>query len=133
MRAAIWTVVANVVLTVAIVTPLWRSGVQGSHAGIALATALAGILNAWLLWRVLRSSGLYRPQSGWGRFGLNLFVACAVMAAVVLATRGWVGEWTAINGAVARVGWLLLAIAAGAASYGLALVALGLRPRHLRH
>ena len=57
----------------------------------------------------------------------------AVMAAVVLATRGWVGEWTAINGAVARVGWLLLAIAAGAASYGLALVALGLRPRHLRH
>ena len=133
MRAAIWTVAANVVLTVAIVTPLWRNDVQGSHAGIALATALAGVLNAGLLWRALRSLGLYRTQPGWGRFTLNLLVACGVMATVVLVARGWIGEWTAISGALARVGWLLFTIAAGAASYGLALVALGLRPRHLRH
>lgn len=133
MRAAIWTVAANVVLTVAIVTPLWRNGVQGSHAGIALATALAGVLNAGLLWRALRRSELYRTQPGWGRFTLSLLVACGVMATVVLAARGWIGEWTAISGALTRVGWLLFTIAAGAASYGLALVALGLRPRHLRH
>ncbi|WP_374011891.1 murein biosynthesis integral membrane protein MurJ [Pseudoxanthomonas koreensis] len=133
MRAAIWTVAANVVLTVAIVTPLWRSGVQGSHGGIALATALAGMVNAWLLWRALRRSGVYRPQDGWGRFALRLGVACLVMTAVVLAARGWIGDWTAIAGAPARVGWLLAAIAAGACAYGAALLVLGLRPRHLRH
>ena len=32
-----------------------------------------------------------------------------------------------------RVAWLVLVIAMGAAVYGLALVALGLRPRDLRH
>lgn len=133
MRAAIWTVVANVVLTVAIVTPLWRGGVEGSHAGIALATALAGILNAGLLWRVLRRSGLYRPQPGWGRFLLRLLAACVAMAVVVLAARAGIGEWTAIDGAATRVGWLLAVIAAGALAYALVLVALGLRPRHLRH
>ncbi len=133
MRAAIWTVAANVALTVAITTPLWLRGVPGAHGGIALATALAGIVNAWLLWRALRRSGLYRPQAGWLRFALRLAAACAAMAAVVLGARGWIGEWTAIAGPAARVGWLAAAIGAGAASYALALAALGLRPRHLRH
>ncbi|WP_425501653.1 murein biosynthesis integral membrane protein MurJ [Pseudoxanthomonas koreensis] len=133
MRAAIWTVAANVALTVAIVTPLWRGDVEGGHAGIALATALAGMVNAALLWRVLRRSGLYRPQPGWGRFALRLLAACVAMAAVVLAARGWIGEWTGIGGASLRVAWLLLVIALGAASYGLVLLALGLRPRDLRH
>nr|WP_028918516.1 murein biosynthesis integral membrane protein MurJ [Pseudoxanthomonas suwonensis] len=133
MRAAIWTVVANVVLTVAIVTPLWRAGTEGGHAGIALATALAGIVNAAILWHVLRKSGLYRPQPGWGVFALRMGAACMAMAAVVLAARAWIGDWTAIDGAVPRVVWLLVAIAAGAAAYGLVLLALGLRLRHLRH
>ncbi|GAB3507429.1 murein biosynthesis integral membrane protein MurJ [Pseudoxanthomonas daejeonensis] len=133
MRAAIWTVVANVVLTVAIVTPLWRNNVPGSHAGIALATALAGMINAWLLWRVLRQSGLYRPAPGWGRFALRLALACGAMAVTVLAARSWIGEWTDLHGVATRVGWLMGVIAAGGACYGLVLFALGLRPRHLRH
>src|SRR5690606_28660633 len=36
MRIALWTVLANVVLTVAIVTPLWLSDVPAAHTGIAL-------------------------------------------------------------------------------------------------
>ena len=133
MRAAIWTVVANVLLTIAITLPLWRMGVTGAHGGIALATALAGIVNALLLWRFLRRAGLYRPQPGWGAYLLRLALACTAMAAVVLALRGWVGDWTALAGWQHRVGWLVAAIGAGATAYGLALLASGLRPRHLRH
>ena len=133
MRAAIWTVVANIVLTAAITTPLWLGGVRGAHGGIALATALAGGLNAVLLWRALRRSGLYRPEPGWGGFLLRLALACVAMAAVVLSLRHGIGAWTQIDGPVARVGWLVLAIGAGAGCYALVLVALGLRPRHLRH
>lgn len=132
MRAAIWTVAANVGLTILITTPLWLRGVEGAHGGIALATALAGIVNALLLWRYLRRAGLYRPLPGWGVFALRLLAACAVMAAVVLAARGWVGEWTALGDWKLRVGWLLAVIAAGAGTYGAALLILGLRPRHLR-
>ena len=133
MRAAIWTVVANIVLTAAITTPMWLGGVAGAHGGIALATALAGGLNALLLWRSLRRSGLYRPEAGWGHFLLRLAAGCAVMAAVVLLLRHGIGAWTAIDGAVVRVGWLVLTIGAGAGCYALVLLMLGLRPRHLRH
>lgn len=132
MRAAIWTVVANVGLTILITTPLWLQGVQGAHGGIALATALAGIINALLLWRYLRRAGLYRPLPGWGVFALRLLAACVAMAAVVLAARGWIGEWTALDDWKLRVGWLLAVVCAGAVTYGLAMLALGLRPRHLR-
>jgi putative peptidoglycan lipid II flippase len=133
MRAAIWTVAANVVLTIAITTPLWLREVPGAHGGIALATALAGIFNAWLLWRALRRAALYRPEAGWGQFGLRLLLSCVAMAAVVLALRGWIGDWTAMAGWQHRVAWLLVVIGAGAATYLLAMAACGLRPRHLRH
>ncbi|MDO5505967.1 MAG: murein biosynthesis integral membrane protein MurJ [Pseudoxanthomonas suwonensis] len=133
MRAAIATVACNVVLTIAFTTPLWLYDVPGAHGGIALATGLAGVFNAWLLWRYLRRSGLYRPLPGWGRHGLRILLASVVMTAVVLALRQWIGEWTAIDSALMRVVWLLLVIAAGAASYGMSLLAAGLRPRHLRH
>ena len=133
MRAAIWTVIANVLLTIAITPPLWRTGIEGAHGGIALATALAGIFNAVLLWRFLRRTGLYQPQSGWGRFLLQLLLACVAMAAVVVLMRGWIGDWTALQGWRHRVGWLVVAIAAGAVAYGATLLVAGLRPRHLRH
>lgn len=133
MRAAIWTVAVNVLLTVAITWPLWHNGVAGAHGGIAAASGIAGLFNAWLLWVYLRRAGLHQPQPGWGRYLLRMLVASIAMIAVVLAIRMWVGEWAAIGDWRLRVGWLLFAVAAGAAAYGLAQVALGLRPRHLRH
>lgn len=131
MRAAIWTVAANVVLTIGLVTPLYLAGNPYAHTGIALATALAGMLNAALLWRYLRREGVFRPAAGWGRWLLRIVVALAVMAAVVVPGREWVGEWSALPG-MWRWIWLLAVIGAGAAAYGLALVVMGLRPRHLR-
>src|SRR3970040_2596963 len=68
MRAAVITVVANVVLTIVLVTPLWLLENPYAHTGIAAATALAGILNAALLWRYLRTAGVYQAQPGWGRW-----------------------------------------------------------------
>ncbi|TWI04864.1 putative peptidoglycan lipid II flippase [Luteimonas cucumeris] len=133
MRAAILTVIANVLLTLALTTPLWINSTPGAHGGIALATALAGIFNAWLLWRYLRRAGLHQPQPGWGRFGLRLLLACVVMSAVVLALRYWIGAWSDIHGVLPRVLWLLLVIGSGAAAYGVVLLALGLRMRDLRH
>ena len=133
MRAALWTVAANVLLTIVLTTPLWYYKVDGAHGGIALATALAGIFNAWLLWRYLRRAGLLQPQPGWGVFALRLLAGCVAMSAAVLALRWWVGDWTAIPAMWQRTAWLLAAVAAGAATYGVALLATGLRPRHLRH
>ena len=133
MRAAIYTVIANVVMTIAFTLPLWLNKVDGAHGGIALATGLAGIFNAWLLWRYLRRDGLLRPQPGWGRHLLRIAAGCAAMTAVVLGISYRVGDWTAIGDPWLRVGWLLVVVAAGALAYGVALLAMGLRPRDLRH
>ncbi len=133
MRAAIYTVIANVLMTIAFTLPLWLNDIDGAHGGIALATGLAGIFNAWLLWRYLRRDGLLRPQPGWGKHLLRIALGCVAMTAVVLAISQWVGDWTAIANPWHRVGWLLAVVAAGAGAYGVALIALGLRPRDLRH
>ncbi|MCC7247160.1 MAG: murein biosynthesis integral membrane protein MurJ [Lysobacter sp.] len=133
MRAAILTVIANVVMTVGFTWPLWHYGVQGAHGGIALATGLAGIFNAWLLWRYLRRAGLLKPQPGWGMHLLRIGVGCGSMSAIVLLLNARIGDWTAIADPWWRAGLLLAVVAAGAATYAVALVALGLRPRHLRH
>ncbi|GAB1408058.1 murein biosynthesis integral membrane protein MurJ [Thermomonas brevis] len=133
MRAAIWTVAVNVALTLAITWPLWRNAVPGAHGGIAAASGIAGLFNAWLLWRYLRRAGIHAPLAGWGRFLLRMAAACVAMAAAVLALRLWVGDWAAIDDWRLRVAWLLAAVAVGGAVYALAQLALGMRPRDLRH
>lgn len=133
MRAAIWTVVANVLMTIAFTLPLWWYEVEGAHGGIALATGLAGIFNAWLLFKYLRRDGLLRPRPGWGKHLARIGGGCALMAAVVLAISWHVGDWTAIPNPWYRAGLLLGTVSAGAATYGIALLLFGLRPRDLRH
>jgi len=132
MRAAVLTVAVNVLLTIALTTPLWLYRIPGAHGGIALATALAGIANAWLLWRALHRAGIYRPQPGWGRFWWRLVSACAVMAALVLAARLWIGEWTLLAGLWLRVGALIGVIVLGGLGYVGALWLAGVRVRDLR-
>ena len=132
MRAAILTVLANVVLTVVFVTPLWMMGIRGAHTGIAAATAIAGVFNAALLWRYLRRDGHYQPEPGWARWVIRIILGMLAMTAVVLAIRAWVGEWAALP-TLWRWIWLLATIGAGAAAYGAVLLMAGLRPRHLRH
>jgi len=131
MRAAVRTVVVNIVLMAAMVTPLWHVGVPGAHAGIALATALAGVFNAVLLWRALRRAGIYQAGRGWGRFLLRLLFACLVMCGVVLALRGWIGDWTLLDWQF-RLIYLFAVVAAGAVAFAAALLLAGLRPRHLK-
>lgn len=132
MRAAVITVVANVVLTIALVTPMWLMDNPYAHTGIAAATAMAGILNAALLWRYLRRAGVYQPLPGWLRWNLRILAALVAMAVVVVGLREWIGDWTAMT-VLWRWLWLLAVVAAGGGAYGAALLALGLRPRHLRH
>lgn len=131
MRAAVITVAANVALCAAIVTPLWWLEVEGAHAGIAFATAVAGTLNAVLLWRYLRRDGRMQWRPGWRRFGLRVGLACLAMLGVVLAARMHVGTWGDLAPA-ARVLNLAWVVGLGVAVYAAALAALGFRPRDLR-
>ena len=51
-----------------------------SHAGLALSIGLGACVNAGWLWWGLRRRGHYQPAPGWARLGLQVGLACAVLA-----------------------------------------------------
>src|SRR3546814_17478058 len=93
-----------------IVTPLWLHKVSGAHAGIALATGLAGLINPWLLWRALRRQGGYRASAGWAWHLTRFLPACVAMAAVLVWFDRGEGGGGAVPG-LARLGLVLLPVA----------------------
>jgi putative peptidoglycan lipid II flippase len=89
VRVALGVLVLTQVFNVALVPLL-------AHAGLALSIGLGACVNALWLWRGLRRRGHYRPAPGWGRFGLQVLLACAVLAAWL----GWVAsavDWVALR------------------------------------
>ncbi len=55
-----------------------------AHAGLALAIGLGALLNAgWLLVGLIRK-GAYQPSPGWGRLGLQVLAASALLAVFLL-------------------------------------------------
>lgn len=143
VRIAITALVANMVLNIVFVLVLsgyladWDFGAglfatlaahPGAHVALALASSVSGWLNAILLWRNLRAPGL-APVLKLKRV-LQVSVASVVMAVVVLLVLPGPDCWFRAGPAL-RGAWLAGMVALGAVSYTLALLALGLRPRHL--
>lgn len=130
VRIGVITVVANMVLSLALVLPLhiyWRLG----HVGLALATALAAWLNAGLLARGLLRSGVLKPQPGWGRFGAQLALAAIAMSLTLWALDPAAAQWQSWPW-WRRVSTLAGLCGAGIAVYAGLLYAFGLRLRQLR-
>ena len=99
-----------------------------AHAGLALAVGLGAWFNAGMLYRKLRTHGIFEPQPGWLGFFAKLVTALAVMTAVLWALDRPVAWWLAAAWQ-ARAGWLAVVIVAGAGAYFASLYALGIRPR----
>ena len=130
VKIGIIAMAANMVMNIALVLPLhyyWQVG----HVGLALATSLAAILNAGLLYRGLRQQQVYSPLPGLFTTVARLAVAALLMAAVLVVLMpgpaAWI-DWLWWQRAVAIAGLC----AAGAVSYFVALVVLGARLRHFR-
>lgn len=125
VRIGIIAMVANMVFNLMLVWHL-------EHVGLSLASTLSAFLNAGLLYKGLHQQGIYRFERHWVALALRFALANAAMVAVLLAITPD-STWWLDNAGWSRVGWVLLICAAGAASYGVALLAVGFRPRELRH
>ena len=124
VKIGIWSMVANMVLGVSLI---WHF----AHVGLATAMAISAWLNAGLLYLVLRRRGVYMPQPGWWRHWVRMLVAVTAMGVLTV----WLADQTDVwqhGAALSRVSWLGLIVLSGVAVYGLSLLLLGLRPRHLR-
>ncbi|NNL94570.1 MAG: murein biosynthesis integral membrane protein MurJ, partial [Xanthomonadales bacterium] len=130
VKIAIIAMVSNMALNFIFVGVLLALAFKGPHTGLALASSVAAYINAGLLYRGLRNQAVYQPEPGWGRVVLAVVAACAAMVAVIWWQFGEIGHWadaSAVERSM-RLAWL---IAVGAAVYGIALVAGGLRKHHL--
>jgi putative peptidoglycan lipid II flippase len=124
VKIGIQATLAKMVLSLALVWPL-------AHQGLALSTALSGLINTTLLWVGLHKAGVYRPQAGWWLFLVRLAVANAALLSVIWLLAG---DWQAwlLWGWQQRVGTLMLIVCAGAGAYFGVLHLSGLRWRQMR-
>jgi putative peptidoglycan lipid II flippase len=121
VKIALVALAATQAMNAAFIWPL-------QHAGLALAISLGACLNAALLYRGLRSRGIFRPRPGWGAFVAKVAGAVGAMALAVALAMGpadwWIGaDWRLRAPALAGL------VTLGAAVYFAALWALGFRPR----
>ena len=107
------SVVSNIVLNMLIVLPWYFSGKPGAHAGLALATALAGYVNAGLLFYKLHQQKIFSPEQGWTTYLLKVALACLIMITALWFTIPNDHYWQTTpiaHKALSLVGLILLAL-----------------------
>jgi putative peptidoglycan lipid II flippase len=124
VRVAVIAMFTNMGLNIVLMVPL-------AHAGLALATTAASLLNATLLLRGLLREGVYRPPAGWPLLLLRGLLASALMGGVILYGTVGMEVWLERD-TWERVMRLALWIGVGGAAYFAALAILGVRWRHFR-
>jgi len=127
VKIGLLALVANVIMNGIFVGGMLYWGFEGPHAGLALASSASAYLNASLLYRGLRRSGVYRPGHGWLWLLLVTAGSCAVMVAALLIWTPGLDIWLRLP-ALTRALDLSLYIVFGAAVYGLCAWLCGFRP-----
>ncbi|MDH3748364.1 MAG: murein biosynthesis integral membrane protein MurJ [Gammaproteobacteria bacterium] len=131
VRIALIALGVNLVLSILSAWYLTHIGFVGTHVGLALATSIAALLNAALLYRGLHRDGVLSHMHGWQSLLGQVLLAIAAMWAIL----AWLQrplEWWLEAGLAARTGWLGVSVVAGAGIYFLVLLAVGLRPSKFR-
>ncbi|MEO0670862.1 MAG: murein biosynthesis integral membrane protein MurJ [Pseudomonadota bacterium] len=114
MRYAGYNLVTNVVLSLALFFGIHQATGPDAglgYVGIAIATSVAGWVNAWLLWRRLGQDGAYRADAGLRRAIPIIFAAAVVMGLALVAGLIGLAPWLAPEAGLAvRAAALALAI-----------------------
>jgi len=96
------------------------------YVGLAIATTLSATLNAWLLYRGLKHSGVYQLSTQTLLFIGKLIMSALVMAMVVYQLSSDFDVWLAFT-FIQQVQHLILCITLGVLSYFVMIVLLGVR------
>jgi len=128
VRVGIIALVSNMAYNLILVLPMVYFKVTAPHTALAIATSMSAWQQAWMLYKQLYISDIYRLSDELKRFAVRTLPATLLMAIVIWALS--LGDWHALS-AMARATQLLAIIAAGALSYAIGLLLLGIRPKHL--
>ncbi len=131
VRIGIKAMIANMFLNVLFVAPLVWMSYEGPHIGLALATSASAYMNAFLLYRGLKTQGIYQCGSGWGKLWAQIILANIIMSAFLALTSPGIASWYSWE-ALQRVPTLLGFVVIAIIIYIASLLILGVRPRHLK-
>ena len=130
VKIGIIAIFSNMLLNLLIVYPWYTMGYAAPHAGLALATALAGYVNAGLLMYSLKKQGIYQSQAGNIKHLLQVFGATVIMGVAVY----WLTPadiWWQDHGVLDKVLMLLGLIVMSVLIYFVALLLVGVKPKQL--
>jgi putative peptidoglycan lipid II flippase len=91
VKIGIIAVLFNILMNAILVYPL-------KHAGLALATSLSSCFNVILLIYFLYKHSIFKFQSGWGKFLLQLFIANLLICIWYYFMQDNISIWTTWNG-----------------------------------
>lgn len=123
VRIAVIAMVTNVILVITFIWPF-------AHAGIALATSLAAIVNMSMLLYYLKKRGFYLPREGWRLFFLRIICANTVLALWLMWGAGSIDQWVSQH-AYWRIQHLLFLLSTSVLIYFTMLWVSGIRLKHL--
>ncbi|WP_419418963.1 murein biosynthesis integral membrane protein MurJ [Legionella sp. D16C41] len=116
--------IVNSILCAVLIWPL-------AHAGLALASALAGYVNSGILLFLLRRRKIYQPRKGWLFFILQLVIANSIIALYLYFMAGTIPDWLSLS-PVARMGKLFFHVSVSIVIYLMVLYFSGMRVAHFR-
>ncbi len=130
VKIGIIAMAANMGFNIVFVLPLhfyWQVG----HVGLALATAASAFLNAGLLYRKLRSEGVYTPVKGWRLFAIQISLANLMMVAVLFGLHQVLPNFEPLSWWDRAVS-LSAYVVSGLTVYVITLALAGIRMRHIK-
>lgn len=101
------------------------------HAGLALASTIAGYVNCGILFILLKRRNIYTPGSGWIKFLLQLFFASIFMISYLLFVVHDISFWMA-KPLIQRLGLVIMHVGAAGLIYILGLLIFGFKIRDYR-
>jgi len=126
VRIALVALLANLILSISLAWYMSTNNIAGPHVGLAAATSVAAALNAILLYRGLRSTGILQHSAGWPILLVRILVACIIMFTALDYLNRPI-EWWVDATFIERVIWLAVSIVVGMGTYFLTMLLMGTR------
>jgi len=104
---------------------------QFKHAGLTLASSMAGYFNAFTLLFLLFRKGIYTPQPGWLKFGLQLLIANIAMGFYLWWVQHDLMYWYDLKVSM-RLGILLMHVMMAGVIYFSVLMVTGMKWQQFR-
>lgn len=118
------SMVVNTILCAVFIMPF-------AHAGLTLASSIAGYVNAGTLLFLLISRKIYTPAEGWGKFLIQVIIANVIMGIFLVWVTGDVTFWMTkpiVNRLLSMVSYVGIAFML----YVFSLLVMGVRPSQFR-